>query len=111
MPTVIDPMAAQLASGIPPAEDRYGFEFKWDGIRAIAFWDGGRLRLQTRNRNDVTVRYPELAAARRGAGPAPGRVLDGEIVALDARGRPNSSLAGAATATTRSPSARPISTA
>jgi bifunctional non-homologous end joining protein LigD len=88
MPTVIDPMAAQLASGIPPAEERYGFEFKWDGIRAIALWDGGRLRLQTRNWNDVTRRYPEFAPLGEALGSRQA-VLDGEIVALDERGRPS----------------------
>ncbi len=88
MPTVVDPMAAQLAAGIPAAEERYGFEFKWDGIRAIAFWDGRALRLQTRTRKDVTARYPELGALGNAAG-ARRVVLDGEIVALDFRGRPS----------------------
>jgi hypothetical protein len=81
-------MAAQLAAGIPPAEERCGFEFKWDGIRAIAFYDGGRQRLQTRNRNDVTRRYPELAPLGDALGSHQA-VLDGEIVALDAKGRPS----------------------
>jgi bifunctional non-homologous end joining protein LigD len=88
MPAVVDPMRAQLAAGLPPGEGRWAFEFKWDGIRAIAFADGDRLRLQTRSRKDVTFRYPELsslpqALSRRRA------VLDGEIVALDDRGRPS----------------------
>ena len=91
MPTVIDPMLAVLASGLPPDEDRYGFEFKWDGIRAITFWDGRGLRLVSRNRIDLTVRYPEL----RTLGDALGTrraVLDGEIVAVDAHGRPSFEL-------------------
>src|SRR6266700_5527659 len=88
MPTVVDPMAAQLAAGIPAREERYGFEFKWDGIRAISFWDGRALRLQTRTRNDVTPRYPELAPLARALGSRQ-VVLDGEIVALDERGRPS----------------------
>jgi bifunctional non-homologous end joining protein LigD len=88
MPSVVDPMMAVLASDIPAAEERYGFEFKWDGIRAVAFWDGRALRLQTRNRKDATGRYPELqpiskALDRRRA------VLDGEVVALDEDGRPS----------------------
>ena len=88
MPTLVDPMMATLVSEIPDDAGRYGFEFKWDGIRAVLFWTGDRLWLQTRNRHDVTVRYPEL----RGLGPALGArasVLDGEIVALDERGRPS----------------------
>ncbi len=88
MPDVVEPMMAVLAAGVPPDEDRYGFEFKWDGIRAICFWDGRRLRLQTRNRNDVTQRYPELwpLGERLGSVRA---VLDGEVVAFDDRGRPS----------------------
>ncbi len=83
MPTTIDPMMAVLASGLPRDEDHYGLEFKWDGIRAVTFWDGQNLRLVSRNRIDLTVRYPEL----RPLGDALGShraVLDGEIVALDA---------------------------
>jgi bifunctional non-homologous end joining protein LigD len=79
---------SQLAAGIPAHEERYGFEFKWDGIRAITFWDGRALRLQTRNRNDVTPRYPELAPLGQALG-AHQVVLDGEIIALDERGRPS----------------------
>src|SRR2546430_1031 len=88
MPTVLDPMMAQLAAALPAREDRYGFEFKWDGIRAIAFADGEHLRLQTRTRKDVTYRYPELGGIPRALS---GRraVLDGEIVALDDHGRPS----------------------
>jgi bifunctional non-homologous end joining protein LigD len=47
MPERIVPM---LALGDLPAEgDRYGFEVKWDGIRAIAYWRPGRLHVETRN--------------------------------------------------------------
>jgi bifunctional non-homologous end joining protein LigD len=81
-------MQALLAGGVPAHQDRYGFEFKWDGIRAICYWDGRSLRLETRNRHDVTARYPELWPLQRQLG---GRraILDGEIVAFDERGRPS----------------------
>src|SRR4030088_993615 len=81
-------MLAVLADGLPADDDRHAFEFKWDGIRAMCYWDGDRLRLQTRNRHEITVRYPELWALRDALH---GRraVLDGEIVALDERGRPS----------------------
>jgi bifunctional non-homologous end joining protein LigD len=88
MPQLIEPMQALLADGIPKPEDRYGFEFKWDGIRAICYWDGRALRLLTRNRKDVTARYPELQALKDQLGDRR-TVLDGEIVALDERGRPS----------------------
>ena len=88
MPDLIEPMQALLAEGIPRAADRYGFEFKWDGIRAVCYWNGQSFRLQTRNRKEVTARYPELWALRDSLA---GRraILDGEIVALDERGRPS----------------------
>lgn len=88
MPQVFHPMMAKLVASIPEDEDLYGFEFKWDGIRAICFWDGHDLRLQTRNLKDVTARYPELGRLGRAL---TGRraILDGEIVAMDERGRPS----------------------
>ncbi|GAA2012372.1 ATP-dependent DNA ligase [Microbacterium ulmi] len=63
-------------------------EVKWDGIRAIGVWDGRRLRLFSRSGTDVTARYPELTRvdAQLGAEPA---IVDGEIVALDAQGKPS----------------------
>ncbi|KXZ57721.1 MAG: ATP-dependent DNA ligase [Microbacterium sp. 69-7] len=63
-------------------------EFKWDGIRAIGTWDGERLHLRARSGTDITERYPELTAADLGLGALPA-VIDGEIVALDADGRPS----------------------
>jgi bifunctional non-homologous end joining protein LigD len=88
MPDLVDPMQALLADRVPPAEDRYGFEFKWDGIRAVCYWDSRSFSLMTRNRKDVSNRYPELWPLRDRLG---GRraILDGEIVAFDDRGRPS----------------------
>jgi bifunctional non-homologous end joining protein LigD len=63
-------------------------EFKWDGIRAVATWDGERMRLRARSGVDITERYPELTAADLGLGALPA-VFDGEIVALDAAGHPS----------------------
>ncbi|MFF8185724.1 ATP-dependent DNA ligase [Microbacterium sp. NPDC016588] len=73
------------------AAERWGrewVEMKWDGIRGIATWDGERLRLRSRNGNDLTAAYPELTSVDLGLGAAPA-VIDGEIVALDAQGRPS----------------------
>ena len=64
-------------------------EMKWDGVRALGIWDGRRLRLLARSGADVTAKYPEIitsAPAAFGERPA---VVDGEIVALDGRGRPS----------------------
>src|SRR4051812_43912943 len=60
MPASIDPMKAVLTAGLPQDPLRFSFEFKWDGIRAITFWDGKRLRIDSRNQLDITRRYPEL---------------------------------------------------
>ena len=75
------------AGDIDEEADDWSFEMKWDGIRAIATIADGRVTLRTRNGNDVTASYPELGSL---AGSVSGdAVLDGEIVALDKRGRPN----------------------
>ena len=63
-------------------------EAKWDGIRAIGIWDGERLRLVARSGNDVTSKYPEVTEGDVGLGSEPA-ILDGEIVAIDDRGRPS----------------------
>src|SRR5436309_7040483 len=64
------------------------FELKWDGIRAIASMDRGRLRLADRGAGDLLPLVPELAEL-----PVPeGTVLDGEIVVCDSRGRPSYDL-------------------
>jgi bifunctional non-homologous end joining protein LigD len=64
------------------------FEPKYDGVRLLAFRDGRRVRLFMRSGQEVTSRYPELAAALR-ALPLERFLIDGEIVALDEAGRPS----------------------
>jgi bifunctional non-homologous end joining protein LigD len=86
MPEKVEPMLAR--TGPLPDGDHWGFEVKWDGVRAIAFVEGGRLRLASRRGNDVTPRYPELRELGRALG-AREAVLDGEVVAFDADGRPS----------------------
>ncbi len=58
---------------------------KWDGVRALLYWDGERTIVRSRSGNDATSRYPELADFSADV-PV---VLDGEIVALDESGRPS----------------------
>ena len=64
----------------------YSFECKWDGIRALAAVEAAGWRLWGRERADYTARYPELDVLRRL--PA-GTLVDGELVAFDADGRPD----------------------
>lgn len=61
MPERIVPMLAQLGE-LPADGDRYGFEVKWDGIRAIAYWQPGRLNVQTRKLADVTSLSPSSSS-------------------------------------------------
>jgi bifunctional non-homologous end joining protein LigD len=86
MPEHVQPMLARTGA-LPRDESGWAFEIKWDGVRAIGYVDGGRLRLESRNGNDITPRYPEL----RGLGPELGSraaILDGEVVAFEG-GRPS----------------------
>ena len=80
---IYEPM---LAAPWPAAFDdpRWGFELKWDGVRALAYSDGRRLRLRSRNGNDLSERYPLLAGIQLRPG-----VIDGEVVAVDGDGRPS----------------------
>ena len=87
MPAHLRPMLAR--AGALPAEDGgWAYEIKWDGIRAIAYSRPGELRLESRNLNDITDRYPELARLGRALG-SHSAILDGEIVAFDEEGKPS----------------------
>jgi ATP-dependent DNA ligase len=69
----------------PFDSSEYSFEVKWDGVRALAAVEMAGWRLWGRQRADYTARYPELAVLER---LPPGTVVDGELVACDAKGRP-----------------------
>ncbi|MCW2971794.1 MAG: ligD [Thermoleophilia bacterium] len=75
-------------SKLPPHLDRWAAEVKWDGVRALAYVEGGRVRLESRNGNDLTDQFPEIARMGRAMGSTEA-VLDGELVAFDAAGRPS----------------------
>jgi bifunctional non-homologous end joining protein LigD len=87
MPEFVEPMLARLST-MPPRQSRWAFEVKWDGVRALARCQPGRIQLLTRNRKDVTAAYPELRALGRALGSR-AALLDGEIVAFDTQGRPS----------------------
>src|SRR3954469_14505365 len=86
MPERVEPMLARTGE-LPADEAGWAFEIKWDGVRAMAYVDGGRLRLESRNGRDITPRYPELRELGRALGSADA-VLDGEVVAFEG-GRPS----------------------
>src|SRR6266851_3384948 len=86
-PALIPPMLAVPARELPAPEAEWAAEFKWDGVRAVAYVSAGGLRLVSRNGRDMTRAYPELAELAGQAGERR-MVLDGEIVVF-ARGRPS----------------------
>ena len=62
---------------------------KWDGYRALGYVRRGEARLVSRNDNDLTARFPEVAKALEKAARSPECVVDGEVCALDEEGRPS----------------------
>ena len=82
----IRPMMAK--DGEPFDSDNHFFETKWDGLRAILYFQHGKIELQNRNLRDVTMGYPEIVElsnmikARRA-------ILDGEVVVLNDKGLPD----------------------
>jgi bifunctional non-homologous end joining protein LigD len=87
LPERIVPMLARIAD-LPGDPERWAFEVKWDGVRALAYSEPGRLRFEARSGNDITKRYPELGRLNR-ALSSHSAILDGEIVAFDEQGRPS----------------------
>ncbi len=86
----IEPMLASLGSESDLGDGQWAFEMKWDGIRALATIADGQVALMSRNGVDLTAAYPELTAIADAVDSD--AVLDGEIVALDASGRPDFGL-------------------
>ncbi|MGZ4413882.1 MAG: DNA ligase D [Gaiellaceae bacterium] len=80
------PMLATLAADVPRGAG-WTFEVKWDGYRAIATESGGDTTLTSRNGNDLTARFLNVAKEIPKAVKTPDCVLDGEVCALDESGR------------------------
>src|SRR5438046_832116 len=80
-------MLASLRSAVPTGA-RWSYEVKWDGYRTLAVKDGARVTLYSRNLKDATTQYPTIARAM-GTLSAKTVILDGELVAVDAAGRPS----------------------
>ena len=79
-------MLATLAEDVPRGAG-WAFEVKWDGYRAIATVAGGDATLTSRNGNDLTTRFQNVAKEIPKAVKTPDCVLDGEVCALDDAGR------------------------
>ncbi len=87
LPAGIVPMLARPGT-LPGEAAGWSFEVKWDGIRAIAYVQPGRLRLESRNLREIGDGYPELRGLLLQTSMRE-LVLDGEIVAFDETGRPS----------------------
>jgi bifunctional non-homologous end joining protein LigD len=87
MPEHLPPMLAG-ADKLPKDDAKWSFEVKWDGVRAIAYARPGRLRLESRNLNEITQAYPEVRGILEDLGMREA-VLDGEIVAFGEDGAPS----------------------
>ena len=81
----IEPMKAKLVEK-PPAAGDWIYELKFDGIRLIAVKSDKKVSLLSRNQNDLSERFPEVAHAIQNL-PAGECVIDGEVVVLDEEGR------------------------
>ena len=90
MPRYLEPMLATLAAK-PFRDDRWLFEVKWDGYRVEAVVRDGDVQLYTRNGNDASVYFPRLLTPPTWI-HAREAIVDGEVVALDAAGRPDFNL-------------------
>ncbi|WP_323791125.1 non-homologous end-joining DNA ligase [Nocardioides sp.] len=79
------PMLATKGDHVPSGS-AWAHEVKWDGMRILAETGPGGTRLTSRNDNDVTASWPDVADSPLGARDA---VVDGEVIALNDQGLPD----------------------
>jgi bifunctional non-homologous end joining protein LigD len=84
---VLTPMLASAADALPVGA-KWTYEIKWDGYRALAVKEGSSVRLISRNQKNLTADYPTVVSAVQSI-KEKSVLLDGEIVAIDANGRPS----------------------
>jgi bifunctional non-homologous end joining protein LigD len=87
MPKRLSPMLAELAEA-PFTHPNWMFEPKLDGYRVLAFVQEGEVKIRSRRGLDLTPAFPQIAAELAGQSTS-GMILDGEVLALDAAGRPS----------------------
>ena len=85
----VEPMLAKPLSKLPEGSNRQ-YEIKWDGYRALAIKDKGEARLLSRRNDVMNDKFVAIAEALLEL--EDGLIVDGEIVALDAQGRPSFNL-------------------
>jgi bifunctional non-homologous end joining protein LigD len=87
MPVSLEPMLPTPVK-LPFSDPEWLFEPKWDGYRALCFFKDGKVRFLSRNKRNLTKRFPELQEISKLI-KAQTAIIDGEIVALDRNGRPS----------------------
>jgi bifunctional non-homologous end joining protein LigD len=87
--TFVEPMLARLVSRVPAGE-KWQYEIKLDGYRALAIKNKKELQLLSRRGSELNRRYAAIAKALKSL--PDGTIVDGEIVAMDSNGRPSFTL-------------------
>ncbi|RKH30004.1 DNA ligase D [Corallococcus praedator] len=85
------PMLARLAVPDEAHDDTHAYEVKYDGFRAVFALTRDKIAFQSRRGNDLSSRFGRLTASLRTL-PATDVVVDGEVIALDDKGRSNFQL-------------------
>jgi bifunctional non-homologous end joining protein LigD len=88
LPKGLKPMLAKPGPLPHGGDGAWAYEIKWDGVRALGFAEQGSWRMCSRRGEEITARYPELAAIAEQLGERTA-ILDGEVVALDSSGVPS----------------------
>lgn len=86
----LSPMLASAGTTADLAGKDWQYELKWDGLRALIVGDTAKVRLISRNGNDISAAYPELTD--RACWPEGNFAADGEIIAVGPAGRPDFGL-------------------
>jgi bifunctional non-homologous end joining protein LigD len=84
LPDFVEPMKAKLVGSMPAGG--WIYEIKFDGYRALALHGDGETRILSRNRKDLGVKFPDVKDSIAALN-LQDAIIDGEIVALDEKGR------------------------
>ena len=86
----LEPITPQepMSSETIPESPEWLAQIKWDGVRVLTYFDGASVKLYNRKKHERTWHYPEIADIRRYC-KADSIILDGEVIALGADGKPS----------------------
>jgi bifunctional non-homologous end joining protein LigD len=90
LPDFVEPMKAQLVASMPAGD--WIYEIKFDGYRALALRGGCETRILSRNQKDLGKKFPEITSSIAALDVQDDAIINGEIVALDDKGRPSFQL-------------------